>query len=167
MMIPGTIPSSSTTNHNIITSSFILMLLSMAITNALHVTNLKNYCRGSKFDTNNIHSSSFCLRPVTKKLRHYQRSRIMKYSSAFRKSNLVMMPEGPEVRTLVDQLQPGVGLRLCDLQVSVLYCQAQIILIHWMMGSNVSTKCFSSGSSCLVGIQDMVNQKGLKSLKRP
>jgi formamidopyrimidine-DNA glycosylase len=27
-----------------------------------------------------------------------------------------MMPEGPEVRTLVDQLQPGVGLRLCDLQ---------------------------------------------------
>lgn len=44
----------------------------------------------------------------------------MKYSSAFRKSNLVMMPEGPEVRTLVDQLQPGVGLRLCDLQVSVL-----------------------------------------------
>lgn len=29
-----------------------------------------------------------------------------------------MMPEGPEVRTLVDQLQPGVGLRLCDLQVS-------------------------------------------------
>ena len=31
-----------------------------------------------------------------------------------------MMPEGPEVRTLVDQLQPGVGLRLCDLQVHII-----------------------------------------------
>lgn len=33
----------------------------------------------------------------------------------FRRTNIVMMPEGPEVRTLVDQLQPGVGLRLCDI----------------------------------------------------
>jgi formamidopyrimidine-DNA glycosylase len=29
---------------------------------------------------------------------------------------MVMMPEGPEVRTLVDQLQGGVGRRLVDLQ---------------------------------------------------
>jgi formamidopyrimidine-DNA glycosylase len=27
-----------------------------------------------------------------------------------------MMPEGPEVRTLVDQLQGGVGMRLVDIQ---------------------------------------------------
>ena len=40
-------------------------------------------------------------------------------TSSFHKgSNIMMMPEGPEVRTLVDQLQPGVGLRLCDLHVS-------------------------------------------------
>ena len=31
-----------------------------------------------------------------------------------RRSNIVMMPEGPEVRTLVDQLQPAVGMRLKD-----------------------------------------------------
>lgn len=31
-----------------------------------------------------------------------------------RRSNIVMMPEGPEVRTLVDQLQPAVGMRLVD-----------------------------------------------------
>mmetsp|Transcript_14245 Transcript_14245/g.17303 ORF Transcript_14245/g.17303 Transcript_14245/m.17303 type:complete len:104 (-) Transcript_14245:1297-1608(-) len=36
--------------------------------------------------------------------------------SPYRRTSIVMMPEGPEVRTLVDQLQPGVGLRLCDLQ---------------------------------------------------
>ena len=36
----------------------------------------------------------------------------------FRRTNIVMMPEGPEVRTLVDQLQPGVGLRLCGINVS-------------------------------------------------
>jgi len=33
-----------------------------------------------------------------------------------RRSNIVMMPEGPEVRTLVDQLQPAVGMRLVDLK---------------------------------------------------
>ena len=33
-----------------------------------------------------------------------------------RRSNIVMMPEGPEVRTLVDQLQPAVGQRLIDLK---------------------------------------------------
>jgi uracil-DNA glycosylase len=31
-----------------------------------------------------------------------------------KRSNIVMMPEGPEVRTLVDQLQGGVGRRLVD-----------------------------------------------------
>jgi formamidopyrimidine-DNA glycosylase len=36
--------------------------------------------------------------PSTKQRRHYVRSRI------------TMMPEGPEVRTVVDQLQPGVGM---------------------------------------------------------
>jgi uracil-DNA glycosylase len=34
-----------------------------------------------------------------------------------RRSNIVMMPEGPEVRTLVDQLQGGVGRRLVDFQI--------------------------------------------------
>lgn len=29
---------------------------------------------------------------------------------------ITMMPEGPEVRTLVDQVQGGVGMRLCDIQ---------------------------------------------------
>lgn len=33
-----------------------------------------------------------------------------------RRSTLVMMPEGPEVRTLVDQLQPAVGMRLVNFQ---------------------------------------------------
>ena len=33
-----------------------------------------------------------------------------------RRSNIIMMPEGPEVRTLVDQLQPAVGQRLIDLK---------------------------------------------------
>ena len=47
----------------------------------------------------------------------------------FRKSQIVMMPEGPEVRTLVDQLQPGVGLRLCDLQV----CRMSIIMIMFVL----------------------------------
>lgn len=31
-------------------------------------------------------------------------------------SRIIMMPEGPEVRTLVDQLQGGVGRRLTDIQ---------------------------------------------------
>jgi formamidopyrimidine-DNA glycosylase len=33
-----------------------------------------------------------------------------------RQSRITMMPEGPEVRTLVDQLQGGVGRRLVDIQ---------------------------------------------------
>jgi formamidopyrimidine-DNA glycosylase len=33
---------------------------------------------------------------------------------ATRRSTITMMPEGPEVRTLVDQLQPAVGMRLVD-----------------------------------------------------
>ncbi|KAL9188645.1 hypothetical protein ACHAXT_007023 [Thalassiosira profunda] len=33
---------------------------------------------------------------------------------ATRRSQITMMPEGPEVRTLVDQLQPAVGMRLVD-----------------------------------------------------
>ncbi len=41
-----------------------------------------------------------------------------------------MMPEGPEVRTLVDQLQPGVGLRLCDLQVSAFISENDIYKIN-------------------------------------
>ena len=35
-------------------------------------------------------------------------------SFSVRRSKIVMMPEGPEVRTLVDQLQPAVGKRLVD-----------------------------------------------------
>ena len=38
-----------------------------------------------------------------------------KYS--FRRSSLTMMPEGPEVRTLVDQLQPAVGKRLVNFRI--------------------------------------------------
>jgi len=34
----------------------------------------------------------------------------------FSKTTLTMMPEGPEVRTMVDQLQPAVGLRLANIQ---------------------------------------------------
>ena len=41
---------------------------------------------------------------------HYQRKGIAT------KSCITMMPEGPEVRTLVDQLQGGVGRRLLDIQ---------------------------------------------------
>lgn len=35
---------------------------------------------------------------------------------ALRRTAPTMMPEGPEVRTLVDQLQPAVGMRLADLR---------------------------------------------------
>lgn len=35
-------------------------------------------------------------------------------SFSIRRSRIVMMPEGPEVRTLVDQLQQSVGMRLVD-----------------------------------------------------
>eukprot|EP00804_Cyclotella_cryptica_P019782 CCRYP_009679-RA/>CCRYP_009679-RA protein AED:0.03 eAED:0.03 QI:31/1/1/1/1/1/3/1167/411 len=38
------------------------------------------------------------------------RARIQRYS----RQPITMMPEGPEVRTLVDQLQPAVGMRLVD-----------------------------------------------------
>lgn len=37
-------------------------------------------------------------------------------SYGLRRSNIIMMPEGPEVRTVVDQLQGGVGRRLVDIQ---------------------------------------------------
>ncbi|GAX11494.1 uracil-DNA glycosylase [Fistulifera solaris] len=37
--------------------------------------------------------------------------------ASYRKSQIFMMPEGPEVRTLVDQLQGGVGKRLVNIQV--------------------------------------------------
>jgi len=40
--------------------------------------------------------------------------RVVRRSFSTRRSNIVMMPEGPEVRTLVDQLQPAVGMRLVD-----------------------------------------------------
>ena len=33
-----------------------------------------------------------------------------------RRSNIVMMPEGPEVKILIDQLQPAVGMRLTNLK---------------------------------------------------
>lgn len=38
------------------------------------------------------------------------------HSGALRRTVPTMMPEGPEVRTLVDQLQPAVGMRLVDLR---------------------------------------------------
>eukprot|EP00563_Minutocellus_polymorphus_P009469 CAMPEP_0181023782 /NCGR_PEP_ID=MMETSP1070-20121207/2225_1 /TAXON_ID=265543 /ORGANISM="Minutocellus polymorphus, Strain NH13" /LENGTH=704 /DNA_ID=CAMNT_0023100801 /DNA_START=202 /DNA_END=2316 /DNA_ORIENTATION=+ len=37
-------------------------------------------------------------------------------AGAIRRTTPTMMPEGPEVRTLVDQLQPAVGMRLADLR---------------------------------------------------
>jgi uracil-DNA glycosylase len=43
----------------------------------------------------------------------YQRTRCNKYYGS---SGIKMMPEGPEVRTLVDQLQDGIGKRLIDIQ---------------------------------------------------
>ena len=36
--------------------------------------------------------------------------RVVRRTFSVRQSNIVMMPEGPEVRTLVDQLQPAVGM---------------------------------------------------------
>ena len=42
--------------------------------------------------------------------------RAVKYYFSTRRSTPTMMPEGPEVRTLVDQLQPAVGMRLVDFQ---------------------------------------------------
>ncbi|KAL7471277.1 hypothetical protein ACHAXS_011583 [Conticribra weissflogii] len=44
------------------------------------------------------------------------RSPISSTTRSFRRSTITMMPEGPEVRTLVDQLQPAVGMRLLDIQ---------------------------------------------------
>ena len=38
--------------------------------------------------------------------------RIASRSLSTRRSNIIMMPEGPEVKILIDQLQPAVGMRL-------------------------------------------------------
>lgn len=46
------------------------------------------------------------------KMRPYQKQ----LSRGFQRSRITMMPEGPEVKTLVDQLQGGVGKRLVNLQ---------------------------------------------------
>lgn len=53
-------------------------------------------------------TSSSTARPTRQRKRQWRRS--------FSSSALVMMPEGPEVRTIVDQLQQGVGKRLVDIQ---------------------------------------------------
>lgn len=41
---------------------------------------------------------------------------VLMSTSSFRRTTPVMMPEGPEVRTLVDQLQYGIGKRLINLK---------------------------------------------------
>lgn len=40
--------------------------------------------------------------------------RIASRSLSTRRSNIIMMPEGPEVKILIDQLQPAVGMRLVN-----------------------------------------------------
>ena len=50
---------------------------------------------------------------ATPKVAHHIKKVNVRHRS-FSRSNIVMMPEGPEVRTLVDQLQPAVGMRLKD-----------------------------------------------------
>mmetsp|Transcript_20672 Transcript_20672/g.49059 ORF Transcript_20672/g.49059 Transcript_20672/m.49059 type:complete len:719 (+) Transcript_20672:26-2182(+) len=62
--------------------------------------------------------SSFC--GTAMRIRTVQRpttstGRIVRNAS-FSSATIVMMPEGPEVRTIVDQLQQGVGKRLIDIQ---------------------------------------------------
>ena len=47
---------------------------------------------------------------------HACKGRSLSSWSTIRRSAPVMMPEGPEVRTLLDQLQPAVGMRLTDLR---------------------------------------------------
>lgn len=51
---------------------------------------------------------------VTMRIRHTpltsKHARVLRYS----RQPITMMPEGPEVRALVDQLQPAVGMRLVD-----------------------------------------------------
>lgn len=56
-------------------------------------------------------SSSFAPRSTFIKIKNAAHST----TSSIRRSTPTMMPEGPEVRTLVDQLQPAVGRRLVDL----------------------------------------------------
>lgn len=51
---------------------------------------------------------------VTQKPTHRTNVRIVQRPLSTKRSNIVMMPEGPEVRTLVDQLQPAIGMRLVD-----------------------------------------------------
>merc|ERR1712238_402748 len=62
----------------------------------------------SRRSLNGILSSSFLPCVITTHLR----------TNRFYSSNrqITMMPEGPEVRTLVDQLQPSVGRRLVDIR---------------------------------------------------
>ncbi|GAX15963.1 uracil-DNA glycosylase [Fistulifera solaris] len=46
-----------------------------------------------------------------------QSMRLVRRRTSYHQSQIRMMPEGPEVRTLVDQLQGGVGKRLVNIQV--------------------------------------------------
>ena len=76
-------------------------------------------CCGTKKFLSSSCSSSFngqhkfqIIHHHRRRYRHHKKSSSYYYST----SQIVMMPEGPEVRTVVDQLQGGVGQRLVDIQ---------------------------------------------------
>ena len=62
----------------------------------------------------NSRNGSFFLRPMRLNYNHVKRRHLS--FSTYERTLPTMMPEGPEVRTLVDQLQPGIGQRLVNLK---------------------------------------------------
>ena len=60
--------------------------------------------------------SSFVAKSSLKLMPSRSRSKAISNRSIASRSIPTMMPEGPEVRTLVDQLQPAVGMRLVGIQ---------------------------------------------------
>eukprot|EP00985_Skeletonema_marinoi_P027693 scaffold23128_cov76-Skeletonema_marinoi.AAC.1 len=63
-----------------------------------------------------MHSSSALALPLLRRRTCSSVNHSYRRTLSTRRTIPTMMPEGPEVRTLVDQLQPAVGKRLTDFQ---------------------------------------------------
>ena len=88
---------------------FIFLMVSCGfVFRPISAITIGRYTPNSHFLQNKILSSTFSPRTKVRITTH-------RMASSFHRSIPMMMPEGPEVRTLVDQLQPAIGRRLVDL----------------------------------------------------
>lgn len=102
----------------------ILFLRTITRTNSLSSTSSSSSTSilsttSSLITTSISHNTSTATRTNTSFLRPMRLKHILqrnKSSSAYQRTLPTMMPEGPEVRTLVNQLQPGIGQRLVNLK---------------------------------------------------